>query len=139
MKYKKINNKYLIVLKKDEPIIESLLELCEKENIKNAVFNGMGAVSFAKVGYFNPSAKEYEFKEFNQPLEITSLTGNVMLVDDKPMIHCHITLGNENLNVFGGHLEEAVVGVTCEIILHKLDSEITRKLDKEFGLKLVNL
>ena len=139
MKYKKIDNKYLIVIKKNEPIIKSLSDFCEKKQIKNAIFNGMGAVKSAKVGFFNPITKDYEFKEFNEPLEITSLIGNIILFDNKPMIHCHITLANKNLNVFGGHLQEAIIGVTCEIILHKLDSEITRKLDKEFNLKLINL
>ncbi len=139
MKIKKIDKKYLIILKKDELIIKSLYDFCNKEKIKNAFFSGIGAVKSAKVGYFNLNTKEYEFKEFNKQLEITSLTGNIMLLDNKPLIHCHITLGDKNLNIIGGHLEEALVGVTCEIILHKLNSEINRKLDKEFNLKLIDL
>lgn len=139
MNYRKIGNKYVILTRKDEPLIKSLYEFCEKEKIKNAVFNGIGAVKQAKVGYFNIEKKKYEFKEFNEPMEVTSLTGNIMLGDNRPLIHCHITLGDKNLNLFGGHLKDAIVSVTCEIILHKLDSEIKRKIDKEFSLKLIDL
>ncbi len=137
--FTKVNDKYIMVIGKDEPIIKTLIDFCEKENIKNAVFNGIGVVKEAKIGFFSTSDKKYEFKEFNEPMEITCLTGNVTIFGDKPLIHCHITLSDRNFDVYGGHLEEAVVGVTCEIVLHKLDSDIKRKNNNEFNLKLIDL
>jgi len=42
-----------------------------------------------------------------------------------------------NIKFFGGHLNEAVVSATCEVIIEKIEGSIEREFDKETGLNLL--
>ena len=57
-----------------------------------------------------------------------------MLIEDEPFIHAHITIGNHNMEIFGGHLFSMNVAVVGEFIIHKIDGNSKRKLNDEIGL-----
>jgi hypothetical protein len=144
MKYKKINNYWVIVLARGEKIVETLIEFCRKEKIKSGYFNAIGAINKVELAHFNPVEQEYLSKHMTGALEIVSLMGNITHV--KPFncstvqpfnIHSHIAVSDEAMLVYGGHLKEATVSVTCEIILREFNTKINRVLDKEIGLNLI--
>ena len=139
MKYKKIESTYVIRLEKGERVIEKLLGLCEKEKIKAGYFNGLGALSEVELRHFNLMTKEYSSKKLSGLYEITSLHGNISEMSGKSYIHAHIVVGDSQLNSWSGHLNEATVSATCEIILVKVDGLITRKKDEETGLNLFDI
>ena len=47
-----------------------------------------------------------------------------------------MSAGNENNEVFGGHLNEAYVSATCEMIIEIIEGKIDRYFDQEIGLNL---
>jgi predicted DNA-binding protein with PD1-like motif len=79
------------------------------------------------------------FLELVELLEITSLNGNVTLLEGQPFLHLHTTITNEQLQGFGGHLKMAIVGPTLEVVIEKLESQVQRKMDEEIGLNLFHL
>lgn len=139
MKYIKDNKQYVIRLDKGEEIVEKLTEFLKSENISTGNFTETGSVLSAEIGFYNLEEKEYHFKQFPEPLEIVSLTGNVALVDENPFVHAHTVLSNKNFECFGGHLKSAIIGATCEIYLKIFDAKVERKMDDEIGLKLLDL
>ncbi|MDI6774343.1 MAG: DUF296 domain-containing protein [Verrucomicrobiota bacterium] len=81
--------------------------------------------------------REYQFKEFDQPLEIAALTGNVSLKDGRPFLHAHAILTDEQGHTFGGHPAPGTVMFACEFRLEAFDGpEFTRGPDAETGLAL---
>jgi len=139
MKIKKITNKLLIRLNKGDEIIASLTEACRENNIQTASLTGIGAANEAKIGAIDPKTGIYVSRTFTGDLEIASLTGNITLKDGEPFPHIHIVIGDENYKAFAGHLLEANISITCEIILDPLDETITRSLDEETKAKTWNL
>jgi uncharacterized protein len=138
VKYTKSGKRYIIRLERGEQLVKTLTEFCEKENIKSGGLWGIGAVLSAELGFYHLDKKEYSFKKSDTPHEIASMIGNVTIVDDKPFLHIHTVLSNENFVCIGGHLKEATVGATCEVYLTDLDTKIERIIDEEIGLKLLN-
>jgi predicted DNA-binding protein with PD1-like motif len=51
------------------------------------------------------------------PYEILSLEGNVFPMDNELVVHLHALLGTENGSVCGGHVMQAKVLSTLELIL----------------------
>lgn len=139
MREKKVKKNYIIRLEKGEQIIESLTRFQETNNIKGAFFFGIGAASKAEISHFNLETKKYSSKTFEKDMEIINLAGNLGWLEDKPVIHCHITLSDPEMNTFGGHLKEATVGATCEIVLKILNKKLERRLNKETNLNLLDL
>ncbi|MBR3614489.1 MAG: DNA-binding protein [Clostridia bacterium] len=136
MEYRKFNDSYVIRLDKDDEIIKSLKEICEKEEINLAGITGLGASNLVEIGVFNVNTKEYKTKIFEGMFEITSLIGNVTIKDGEVYLHLHINFGDEDGFVKGGHLVRARISATSEIILRTINGNVGRKLSDEIGLNL---
>ena len=139
MQYKKNNNNYTICIEKGEKLLEILRDFAAKEGIKNGFFVGIGGASKAEIGFFDAKLKKYNIKKYEEPLEIVNITGNIAVMDEKQILHAHITLGREDYGVIAGHLIEAVVFPVCEISLIKFDGEAERYLDEKTGLKSLRM
>lgn len=140
MKFRKINSGYIIRLEKGEEIIHALISFCEDNNIKSGSITGIGGTDNVSLKYYDQEKKEYISKKFSgKNYEIIGLNGNISLVEDKPFAHIHIILGDSDYRAFGGHLESAIIGITCEITIVMADSTINRKFDDEFKLYFLDL
>lgn len=139
MRYKKFGMRYIVKIDKGEEIVSLLSSFAKKEDIKLATFSAIGAVSNVTIGSYELSSKSYHWKDFSGDLEVNSLFGNITLLKSEQFIHAHINISDENLNVFGGHLKQAIVGVTLEVVLELIDGEVERKFNGEIGLNLLDL
>ena len=67
------------------------------------------------------------------------MIGNISFVDDDLFIHLHINMSDENFKVYGGHLLEGSVGLTCEIFINSIDTRVDRIKDEALGLNIFDL
>ena len=136
MEYKKTVNSLVIRIDSGEPILKTILSILKREKIYAGVITGIGSVSSATLRFFDTRTKTYVDREFTGLFEIVSLTGNISMMDDKAYLHCHACLGDKDYKAIAGHLLEAVVGATCEIVIIQVDVKIGRKFDEKVGLNL---
>jgi len=127
------------ILKRDEDVYKALLDLAEEYDISAGFFNMIGAVSRAVIGYFDGRTKEYKKHTFDKDMEIVSCMGNFSKkADGTRVVHAHIALGDENGNLYGGHLfEGTLAGATGEIFAVKLEKTLIREKDEETQLFLI--
>lgn len=137
MEYKKIDsNHYVIRIDKEEEVLTNLAGLCEAEDIKCASVVGLGAAKYVQIGLYDVEEKKYNSIELSEPMEITSLVGNVSRKNGEVYLHFHINVCDKNMNVKGGHLNSCIIGATCELVLTVIDGEVGRKYDDKLGLNL---
>lgn len=136
MEYRKFQNKIIVRMDKGEEILEKVREVAEKEKIKLADISALGAVSEFTVGVFDTEAKEYHANEFKGSFEIVSLAGTINTMNDEFYCHLHMSAGNEKGQVFGGHLNRAIISATCEMVITLIDGRVDRRFEKEVGLNL---
>ncbi len=139
MKIKNIGYDILLRIDRGENLIESLKTACLQNNITCASVNGIGAADIITCGVYNINTKEYKELGFEGTFEILSLSGNITTMNAQPYIHIHITASDENGVCFGGHLKEARISATCEIVLNIIDCNIDRFYDEKTGLNLINI
>jgi predicted DNA-binding protein with PD1-like motif len=141
MKSKKIDDTYVIRLEKDEEIITALTKFCEENKIYSGSITGIGGAGDVTLKYFNLKQNKYIEKRFDEGCnyEIIALNGNISMLDGKPFVHLHVTLGDPEYKVFGGHLGSANISITAEIYINVIGEPIDRKLDNEFGLNFLDL
>lgn len=139
MEHRHLNDQLVVELDRGEEVLESLTVLCKDHEITCARLSGIGAVKDAKLGYYDLSELTYLTRTIPDVCELVSLIGNVALVDGVPFIHAHVSLGDRELKLVGGHLVRATVAVTAEIFIHPYDHQLKRAYDPEVKLNLLKL
>ncbi len=134
MEVKQSGQNFLVYVQKDELVMETLTSVCITNKIMNGQISGIGAVKEIEMGAYDFESKTYLRKQFPDIHELISFQGNITLKDGDPFIHAHITIGNHDLNIWGGHLFEMNVAVVGEFIIRKIESDAYRELDDEIGL-----
>jgi predicted DNA-binding protein with PD1-like motif len=139
MQFQKVKNSYIVHVEKGEKVVESLTNFCKQNNIHSAQLAGIGAVKNIDIGAYDIDTKDYIHRVFDEILELLSFQGNIALKDGEPFLHAHITLGNHDMEVFGGHLFEMEVAAVGEFIIHDFQNETYRKLNEDIGLATLSL
>jgi predicted DNA-binding protein with PD1-like motif len=128
---------YLLVFHTGQEVMKGLLAFAKRQNLVAGHLTGIGALSGAVIGYFDPGKNSYLRHPENEQCELLSLTGNLALNDNEPFFHIHVALGLRDGSARGGHLFEAVVRPTVELVLTAFPRPLRRKIDRETGLPLL--
>ena len=127
MDYRKFGDTLLVRLDRGEEILEQVKALALKENITLASVQALGALGSFTVGVYNVDENKYYANSFEGSYEIVSLTGTIDTMNGEFYTHLHLSAGNDKGEVFGGHLNRAVVSATCEMVDRLIDGKIDRK------------
>src|SRR4051812_4252409 len=130
---------YAVILQSGEEVSENILYLVKQHKIKAAQFTAIGAVSKTTLGFFDFSIRDYTKIEIHEQAEVLMLAGDISLFNDAPKVHAHVVLGKADGTAHGGHLLQATVHPTLEIILTESPVFLERKMDKETGLPLIKI
>jgi predicted DNA-binding protein with PD1-like motif len=130
---------YALVFDKGDEVIAELQRFALQERLDSSHFTAIGAFQRVVLQYFNPEQKAYEDIPVDQQVEVLSLTGNVALERDGIKIHAHAVVGLRDGSTRGGHLKEAYVFPTLEVIVEETPSYLRRRYDAETGLTLIDL
>ena len=136
MEYRRFGDKIVVRIDRGEEILEQLKELARRENITLASVTALGATNDFTVGVYKVEEQRYYANEFRGNFEIVSLTGTINTMDGAFYTHLHMSAGNDKGEVFGGHLNRAVVSATCEMVVDVLDGTVDRAYDPVTGLNL---
>lgn len=129
---------HFLVIEKDEPILGTIEKWANENKIAGATFAAIGAIKQAELGFYDLHKKDYIRQSFNEgDFELISFTGNLSIKDNKKYAHAHVSLGREDFSVIGGHLFEAKVAVTTEILVHEFNKSFARKMDHQLGLQTI--
>jgi hypothetical protein len=118
--------------------MKGLLAFAKKYDLVAGHITGIGALSGAVIGYFDPEKNAYLRHQENSQAELLSLTGNLALNDNEPFFHIHVALGLRDGSARGGHLFEATVRPTVELVLTTSPRPMRREIDHETGLPLLD-
>lgn len=132
-------NKYIIRLERGEEVGSTLKTFCQDHSIKNASITGIGSIENPTLAHYKVDSKKYSEKQLDGVFEVTSLLGTVALFNGEPLLHLHITLGDENMQAFAGHLVQGIVSATLEVQITVHPSSFEKKHSEEIGLKLYAL
>lgn len=118
-----------------EEVMASLESLRNRYRLQHGFVVGIGAVDRAVLGHYDVETQEYTEEEFEGQFEVTNFTGNI----GPDRIHAHITLGQQDFSVIGGHCSEAWVSGTFEAVIVLGNTPLTHRKDEDTGLDVFDL
>jgi predicted DNA-binding protein with PD1-like motif len=125
---------YALVFDPGEEAVAGLRAFAVEANLIGARFTAIGAFADAVLGFFDPDAKQYHRIPVREQVEVLSLIGNVAQHEGKPKVHAHAVVGKRDGTAHGGHLLEAHVRPTLEVIVVESSHQLRRETDKATGL-----
>lgn len=136
MEYRRFGNTIVARIDCGEEILAAVREIAGAEHIQLASVSALGATNDFTVGVYNVDEKQYHANDFKGNFEIVSLTGTINTMDGEFYTHLHMSAGDEKGQVFGGHLNRAVVSAVCEMVITVIDGVVDRRFSEEIGLNL---
>jgi uncharacterized protein len=138
--------RFVIKIAPGESLQQRLAEFARAAAVKHAVVvSAVGSVQDVKFRGIKTGAKlpitapRVHLHEAQGPLELLGLSGNIF-PDERGEIDCHLHVlaGKSSGEVLGGHLFDARVFATCEIVLTEILAEgLERHLSKTGGIPTV--
>jgi len=129
---------YAVIFKKGDEAFSGLSEFADKYQFTSAHFTAIGALSGAILGWFDPERKMYKEIPVEGQLEVASMIGDIALFNGKPVVHTHMVVGLPDGTARAGHVIEAHVNPTLEVMVTVEANAMRKDLDPETGLSLIN-
>ena len=128
---------WALALETGDEAFGCLSAFVREKGIEAASITAIGAFERALLGYFDWQKKDYRKIRVDSQVEVLSLIGDVALAESGPSLHLHAVLGKQDGSVVGGHLLEAQVRPTLEVILVRSPRYLRKRKDPETGLALI--
>lgn len=128
---------YALIFATGEEAVTGIERFAAEEGLAACQVSAIGAVRGATLGYFDWALKDYRRIELDEQLEVLVLAGDIADRDGRPQLHAHAVFGRADGTTRGGHLMEALVRPTLEVMLIESPVHLHRVLDPETGLALI--
>lgn len=131
---------FAIVLATGDEAMGCLKAFAQKERVGGAQITAIGALSRARLAYFDWETKRYQPIQVDEQVEVASLVGDIAVgPDGAPSVHAHAVVGMRDGRALAGHLEEGHVRPTLEIIVTEMPAHLCKARDPETGLALIKI
>ncbi len=131
--------RYVLVMETGDAVIAELQRFADERQLASSNFTAIGALSDVRLGFFDWGRKDYLPIVIDEQVEVLSLVGDIALDKGKPKIHAHLVVGKRDGTAHGGHLLEAHVRPTLELVLVESPGALVRRIDPTSGLALIDL
>ncbi|MGA2664860.1 MAG: PPC domain-containing DNA-binding protein [Nitrososphaerales archaeon] len=141
MNFRQINQSpktFVLVFQTGDELAEGLSRFAEDQRLSAASLTAVGALSSVRLAYFDWDNKRYEPSvTLEEQVELLSLLGDIALKDDEPVVHAHVVVGKRDGTAHGGHLVEACVRPTCEVMVTESPARLQKFVDPQSGIALI--
>jgi hypothetical protein len=131
---------FAIVFETGEEVLTCLQSFVSDHRISAAQMTAIGAFSDVVLKYFDWETKKYIDNRVNEQVEVASLIGDVATAPSgEPALHIHLVVGRRDGSAMAGHLGQAHVRPTLEVILSESPAHLRKFNDPETGLALIRM
>jgi predicted DNA-binding protein with PD1-like motif len=143
MKFKILNQSsqettYAVIFSAGDEILGGLTQFAEENHISAARITGIGSIHNGTLAWLNPDTKKFRMIHIDQQAEVLSLLGDIAVYQGKPVVHVHMVVGFGDGTAHGGHLLEAHVWPTLEVIVTSYPRPLYKKFDPEKGIAVID-
>ena len=129
---------YAVIFYQGDEAFSGLLEFAERYHVTSAHFTAIGALNRATLGWFDPQRKMYKKIPIDGQHEVIGMSGDIALYQGKPVVHTHMVVGSPDGTTRAGHVLDAYVSPTLEVIVTVDPVEMQKRFDPATDLTLID-
>jgi predicted DNA-binding protein with PD1-like motif len=130
---------FALVFDTGDKVVAELVAFATQHSLRASRLSAIGGFSDVTVGFFDWESKDYRRIPIDGQVELIALLGDITLADDRPKVHAHVVVGLPDGTTRGGHLLEATVRPTLEVVLEESPAHLRRVHDPTTGLPLIQV
>jgi predicted DNA-binding protein with PD1-like motif len=130
---------FAVVFDTGDEVAAGLARFAKENRLSAAAITAIGAFQDVTLGYFDWQKKDYNKIRVREQVEVLSLIGDIALDKGEPKVHVHVVIGKADGTAHGGHLLEAHVRPTLEVIITETPGHLRKRYDPETQLALIDL
>jgi predicted DNA-binding protein with PD1-like motif len=128
---------FVVALEMGEEVVSSITGFAQQLSLASSSVTGIGGFQRVRLGFFDYERSGFRENLVDEQVELLSLVGNIADEEGTPHLHAHVVLGRYDATTRGGHLVEAVVRPTMELVIVEYPDHLQRRHDKKTGLVLL--
>ena len=129
---------FAFVFEPGEDPVALLTQVANEYQLASCQVTAVGGFSEATLGYFDRKRRDYVRIAVAEQVEVLSLLGDVAHDDTRRVVHLHCIVGLRDGTTRGGHLLEARVWPTLEVIVSEWPTFLRKRFDPEVGLPVID-
>jgi uncharacterized protein len=129
---------YAVIFYQGDEAFSGLLEFAEKHHVTSAHFTAIGALNKATLGWFDPQRKMYKKIPITGQHEVIAMSGDIALYRGNPVVHTHMVVGSPDGTTRAGHVLDAYVSPTLEVMVTVDPVAMHKRFDPEADLTLID-
>lgn len=130
---------FALIFETGDEVSSLLLDFARVHNLDASHFTAIGGFSDVTLGYFDIEKKQYEKIPIREQVEVVSLIGDIAAGENGPQVHAHVVIGKRDGSAHAGHLLEAHVRPTLELIMEQSPQHLRRKMNPDYGIALIEV
>lgn len=128
---------FVVALEIGEEVMSSITELARELSLSGSSMTGIGAFQRVRLGWLDWERSGFRENLIDEQVELLSLVGNIASEEGEPKVHAHVVVARNDATTRGGHLVEAIVRPTLELVIVESPDHLQRRHDEKTGLVLL--
>jgi hypothetical protein len=140
MHFRQVNDRpstFVVVLEPGEEAMSTLTAFARDQSLTASQVTAIGGFERVVVGYFDRDRRDYQPIPIGRQVEVLSLVGDIVGDGDDLKLHAHVVVGQSDGSAHGGHLMEAIVWPTLEVVITETPTHLRRRFDPKTGAALI--
>jgi predicted DNA-binding protein with PD1-like motif len=129
---------YAVIFSTGDEALSGLLAFAQKYHVTSAHFTAIGGLSRGTVAWFDLQRKMFRKIPIDSQVEVVAMIGDIALDQGKPVVHTHMVVATFDGTTRGGHVLEAYVSPTLEVMVTVDPIAMRKRLYPETGLSLID-
>jgi uncharacterized protein len=140
MRFRQVNEQpstYVVILEPGEEAMATLTAFAREQSLSASQVTAIGAFEHATLGWFDRERRDYRPIPIEAQVEVLALVGDIVGEGDDLKLHAHVVVGASDGSARGGHLLEATVWPTLEVVITETPTHLRRRFDPTTGVALI--
>jgi uncharacterized protein len=140
MHFRQVNDQpstFVVILEPGEEAMSTLTAFARGQSLTASQVTAIGAFERVVLGYFDRDKRDYQPIPIERQVEVLSLIGDIVGEGEDLKLHLHVVVGKDDGSAYGGHLMEATVWPTLEVVITETPTHLRRRFDPQTGVALI--
>jgi predicted DNA-binding protein with PD1-like motif len=140
MRFRQVNEQpstFVVIIEPGEEAMAALTAFARDQSLTASQVTAIGAFERATLGYFDRDRRDYRPIPIEEQVEVLSLVGDIVGEGEDLKLHAHVVVSGSDGSARGGHLLEAIVWPTLEVVITETPTHLRRRFDPKTGVALI--